>query len=366
MTDYHALPARVLVTGSTGFIGQWLCERLVADGVTVLGLDTRAPDSAAVWEHHTLDILDRDALMAVFADFRPDAVVHLAARTDLEGRTLEDYEANRAGTRNICEAVAATDSVMRAVYTSSQLVCRVGYVPKADDDYAPSTVYGESKIATERVVRETDGGGVPWCLARPTTVWGPRMSPHYTSVLRLIDKGMFFHSGAGPLLKSYAYAENISHQYVQLLRATDDAIRRRVFYMADYEPFSLRDYINAIASNLGRRRPITLPLPVARLMGWTGDLLTKAGLRFPFTTFRLNNIRTEYIFDMSATESVCGPVPVSFDEGVSRTGFGDGLPFAHTNLSGNGNLAGGLLGTRPAAFGAHPMIKSPCQRWCSL
>lgn len=321
MTDRPeaALPHRVLVTGSSGFIGQWLCEMLVAQGFDVLGLDTRAAPPGAVWAQSAVDLLDRDRLFDVMAAFRPEAVIHLAARTDLEGKTIADYEVNRAGVKNLCEAVAATGSVSRAIYTSSQLVCRVGHIPKHDTDFAPSTVYGESKVETERVVRACDGGGASWCLTRPTTVWGPRMSAHYQTVLRLIDRGLFFHSGGGALRKSYAYAENIAHQYIQLLRAPAEDIHGRVFYLADYEPFSLRDYINAVARHMGRRQPVTLPLPLAKGLGWIGDGLSAVGLRFPFTTFRLTNIRTEYIFDLSDTKAVCGPLPVSFEEGVRRT-----------------------------------------------
>jgi GlcNAc-P-P-Und epimerase len=319
MTEYGPLPQRVLVTGSSGFIGQWLCNRLLADGVTVLGLDMRPAPTGAPWQHQTVDMLDAAALLSCISGFAPDAIVHLAARTDLEGRSLEEYEVNRGGVRNLCDAVRATPSVKRVIYTSSQLVCRVGHVPTADDEYLPSTIYGESKIATEKVVRALDGGGATWCLTRPTTVWGPGMSPHYLTVLRLIDRGLFFHSGSGALMKSYAYAENITHQYVQVLRADRDRIHRKVFYFADYEPFSLRAYINALADHMGRRRPPTLPLPAARLLGWAGDGLARLGIRFPFTSFRLNNIRTEYVFDLTPTRDVCGPLPISFDDGVRRT-----------------------------------------------
>lgn len=310
---------RILVTGSSGFIGAHLCNALAAAGYEVMGIDARDPAREVVWQHRTVDLLDRSALSDVFAGFRPDAVVHLAARTDLEGRTLEDYEVNRQGVRNMCDLVAETESVRRALYTSSQLVCRVGHIPRSDDEYAPSTLYGESKIATETIVRETDGGGVTWCLTRPTTVWGPGMSAHYTTVLRMISKGVFFHSGSGALYKSYSYIDNIVHQYMQLLKAPHDAIHRGVFYLADYEPLSLRDYVNQIAAEMHKPRPVTVPLPLARVLGRLGDGLTRLGLPFPYTSFRLNNIRTEYIFDMSKTEKVCGAVPVSFKEGVRRT-----------------------------------------------
>src|SRR5438067_6624986 len=104
---------------------------------------------------------------------RPEAVVHLAARTDLDQkRDLAGYAANIEGVGNLVAALRGTPSVRRAIYTSSQLVCKVGYVPMSDDDYRPNTKYGESKVWTEKIVRREDGGGVEWCLVRPTTVWG--------------------------------------------------------------------------------------------------------------------------------------------------------------------------------------------------
>jgi len=106
---------------------------------------------------------------------------------------------------------------------------------------------------------------------------------------------------------------------MRLLEAEDTAVNGRVFYMADYEPLSLRDYVNALASELGVRQPITLPLPLARLLALMGDVIGAAGIQFPYNSFRLNNIRTEYIFDMAATNAVCGPLPFRFEEGVKAT-----------------------------------------------
>ncbi len=311
---------KVLVTGASGLIGRWCCDLLHREGHDVVGTDIQPkPDETGDWAFRTCDLLDGAAVQALFSDVAPTHLLHLAARTDLDGNSVADYAVNTLGVTHVLDAVATTPSVIRAVYTSSQLVCRVGHIPTRDDEYLPSTPYGESKVETEIRVRAADGGGVSWCLARPTTVWGPHMSAHYRSLLQRIETGRFFHSGAGPLYKSYSFAGNIAYQYKKLLMADGLAINRRVFYLADYEPLALRDYVNHLAEALQARQPITLPLPVARILAWCGDGLGSFGVKFPYNSFRLNNIRTEYIFDLRPTEEVCGPLPFSFDEGVAET-----------------------------------------------
>lgn len=311
---------RVLVTGASGMIGRWTCDLLHEKGHDILGIDVRPkPEDSSNWPFEFCDILDSAAVMALVKGYSPTHLLHLAARTDLDGRTLADYVVNIEGTSNILSAVTHSESVIRAVYTSSQLVCKVGYAPRRDDDYLPNTMYGESKIETERLVRAASGGGVSWCIARPTTVWGPHMNEHYRSLLRHIEKGRYFHSGSGPLFKSYSYAGNIAWQYVQLLEAEHTSVQGKVFYMADYEPLSLRKYVNALARELGARQPVTVPLPIARLFALIGDGLASLGLPSPYNSFRLKNIRTEYTFDLSATESICGPLPFTFEDGVKDT-----------------------------------------------
>ena len=144
---------KVLVTGSSGLIGHWIGKRLDSEGAVWAGLDRLDPiEGQGSEKHYKIDLCDRGALQQVFADFRPSHVIHLAARCDLDGKRIEDYEVNRGGVEGLCEVIKATPSVRRVVYTSSQLVCNVGYVPTSDTDYCPRTVYGESKVATEEVV----------------------------------------------------------------------------------------------------------------------------------------------------------------------------------------------------------------------
>jgi nucleoside-diphosphate-sugar epimerase len=313
---------RVLVTGSSGFIGAWLVDELKRYGHEVVGLDTVMPAKPLTLDEFiACDICDKPALLSVVQRVQPDAIVHLAARTDLEEtRNLQGYAANIDGVRNLVEAVSKTPAVRRVIYTSSQLVCRVGYVPKGDEDYCPNTRYGESKVLTETITRAADGGGTSWCLARPTTVWGPHMSAHYQSMLRYIVSGQYFHCGREELFKSYVYAGNIAYQYRRLLNVESSMIHRQTFYLSDYAPLSLRSYTDGLARELGAKPIPTMPLIAAKALAGVGDALNFLGFkRFPFNSFRLNNIRTEYIFDLSKTQAVCGPLPFTQEQGIRET-----------------------------------------------
>jgi GlcNAc-P-P-Und epimerase len=313
---------RILITGSSGLIGRWVVNQLKKEAYQVIGLDKDPPSlSTGLDEYIICDILDLTALISEFQRVSPDALIHLAARTDLnETGNINGYAANIDGVRNIIEAVRQTPTIRRVIYTSSQLVCRVGYIPHSDKDYCPNTLYGQSKVLTETIVREADGGGIEWCLTRPTTVWGPHMSPHYQNMLKLIRKGLYFHCGKGKLFKSYSYGGNIAHQYIRLLTAEVSLIHRKTFYLADYQPLSLRDYADGLAHEMGAPQIPTVPLAVARLLAVIGNTLNACGFKsFPFNSFRLNNILTEYVFDMSNTENVCGAEPFTQEYGIKET-----------------------------------------------
>jgi nucleoside-diphosphate-sugar epimerase len=313
---------RVLVTGSSGFIGQHVVAALRERGHVVVGVDHSAPRQPPEgYRFERCDIVDGAALGAIFADARPDAVLHLAARTDLaEKLDLAAYAPNIEGVENLIRAIRATPSVQRAVFTSTQLVCRVGYKPAHDEDFAPSTLYGESKVMTEKIVRREDGGGVTWCLTRPTTVWGPGMSAHYQRFFRMIRKGRYFHVGSQPLRKSFGYVGNVAWQYCRLLEVPAERIHRRVFYVGDYEPMALQEWADVMSAKLGGRRIRTLPRWFARAGARIGDGVNAAGFRtFPFNSFRLNNVLTEYTFDLSNTREVCGEVPYSLDAAAAET-----------------------------------------------
>ena len=304
---------RVLVTGSSGFLGRALCDGLRQRGCHVLGFCRSGGPGAVAG-----DLLVSQQIRSAVDSFAPAVVFNLAAQTDASPGPA-DFPVNAAGVENLVNAVATSKTVERAFWMSSQLVCSVDYRPKHDEDYHPDSRYGESKVRGEQVVRQSDGGGKCWTILRPTPVWGPGMRGHYLRLLRMIRSGIYFHVGSQPVFKSFGYVENTVDQMASLTEADKAAVNRLTFYLADSNPIEIRNWCEQFARQFGTRIP-TVPLPVARLLALCGDAIQAAGVKnFPFTTRRLKNIRSSYLFDTRPIEAIAGPNRVDIKEGVRRT-----------------------------------------------
>ncbi|MDP2764794.1 MAG: NAD(P)-dependent oxidoreductase [Brevundimonas sp.] len=304
---------RVLVTGSSGFVGVALVREMAGRCERVAGF-SRKPGSDSLHG----DLLDLESVRSALNTFKPDVVVNLAGQTALKGAPRDGYAANTVGVKNLVTAVAESSAVKRVIWMSSQLIGRPGVAPRYDTEYDPVDDYGRSKVEGEQIVRQFDGGGKEWVMPRSTTIWGPGMSEHYAGMLRLIERGLYFHIGRRPRRKSYSYIENLTRQLAALVGAEPGLVNRKTLYLADSEPIELRDWTSQFAEEFGRSPP-TIPISAARAIGLVGDALAKAGLPAPVTSRRLANMAAEYIYDTGPIERIAGPSPVSNREGVRRT-----------------------------------------------
>lgn len=311
---------KVLVTGGSGFIGTNLVEELARLGVVVRNFDRKAPpDSRYESVHVAGDVLDLKALRKTVGDFQPEYVVHLAARCDLKGRSVEEYPDNTQGVLNVISAIKESASLKRVIFASSRYVHANEVQPARDDEYSPFTAYGASKVEGEKIVRKSSMR-VPWIIVRPTSIWGPWFDVPYKGFFRAVKRGLYIHPKSEQIFKSYGYVGNVVHQILAFLQAEENSVAGRVFYTADYDPIEVRDMAERIRIHFGAPPVRQSPLLLLKSLARTGDLFRRLGMyNPPLTSFRLGNLRVQMVYDLSETAKIAGPLPFDLEHGVERT-----------------------------------------------
>ena len=144
---------RVLVTGAAGSIGRVLTVGLADRGHDVVGLDLVPPPEGVDIPWHMVDCADPDAVAAVFAAQRLDAVAHLAGHPG-EASLPDSLTSHVVTTAALLDAMVE-HGVTRLVYASSNHA--VGRTPRTDllttdARPRPDTFYGVGKVAAEAVM----------------------------------------------------------------------------------------------------------------------------------------------------------------------------------------------------------------------
>lgn len=310
---------KILITGGSGFIGTNLINNLLQkENIELLSIDVHPPkikEHRKIWRQ--VDLCDKATLCNVIHEFSPEYVIHLGARTDLRGKELKDYNANMVGVSNLLDALEQVPNLKRVVFTSSMYVCRPGYMPKDFEDYKPHTLYGESKVETERRIKAKNPQ-YTWSIIRPTSIWGPWFGEPYDKFFRIVLNRMYFHMGKRACKKTYGYIDNTIYQIMSILKAPEEKVMRKIFYLGDYEPYDITEWANEIAACAGFKIP-QIPYFLFVLAGWLGDFLKLLGITFPMTSFRLKNMTTDNVHDLSLIEDIAPHLPIGRQEGNRKT-----------------------------------------------
>lgn len=313
---------KVLVTGGSGFIGTNVVEYFSKRGDTVVNFDLNPPRNvqhAQYWRQGNIEKFSE--FEATARDFQPEYIVHLAARTDLDGHTVGDYKANTIGVENIAKGSEGVAALQRIVFASSRLVCRIGYQPASDEDYCPNTAYGESKVEGERIVRKYgERLRGRWTIVRPTSIWGPWFGVPYKDFFSAVEKGQYVHPGKVDIEKSFGYVGNSVFQLSKILVADGGLVQGKTLYLADYPPLSIRTFANEIQRQFGARKIPEVPILILRLAARIGDVARSLGWKNPpLTSFRLNNLLMPMLHETGDLERVVGELPFGLTEGITRT-----------------------------------------------
>jgi UDP-glucuronate 4-epimerase len=281
---------RILVTGSAGFVGSHLTERLLARGDTVLGFDNHndyydpALKEARVarfidhpnYTHVRADLAEQVAVNQAFADFKPERVVNLAAQAGVRYSITHPHayvQSNLVGFVNILEACRHHE-VKHLVYASSSSVYGANRkMPFAVEDAVdhPVSLYAATKKSNELMAHTYSHlFGLPTTGLRFFTVYGPWGRPDMSPIIfaSRIMRGepidVFNHGNhsrdftfIGDIVEGvirtldHPAQPDLSYDAVEPNPGTSSA-PYRVYNIGNDEPVPLLDFIGLLEKHLGR------------------------------------------------------------------------------------------------------------------
>ena len=280
---------KVLVTGAAGFIGMHCVERLLARGDSVVGIDnlndyydvtlkesrlSRIADHPA-FRFHRVAIEDKDAMASIFADEKPDRVIHLAAQAGVR-YSLENphayIDANLQGFINILEGCRHNDVTHLAYASSSSVYGGNEQMPFSEHHSVdhPVSLYAATKKANELMAHTYSHlYGLPTTGLRFFTVYGPWGRPDmalflFTDAIRQGKPIDVFNQGT--MVRDFTFIDDIVEGVIRVLDKTatpnpdfdplnpdpgSSTAPFRVFNIGNGNPTPLMDYIGALESALG-------------------------------------------------------------------------------------------------------------------
>lgn len=313
---------RVLVTGSSGYIGGRLARALADRGCVVAGMDRQSAGASGLDAFVQGDLLETarlaDALQGVHAVF------HLAAARGDFGIPDRAYRRdNVEATRTLIE-LGRKEGVRQWVFYSSVSAMGPGAASRNElAPLTPGTAYGATKAEAEALFRDLgdEDPGVGILVLRPSVVYGPGnfADTNVYRLIRAIDRGRFLMIGDGQTRKTLSYIDN-------LLAATLFAWERmrpglQTYIYVDEPVLSTSEIVARICALLGRSIPRwRLPLGVAVALASGLDVLgASTGIDFPITAARIRKFCTPTIFDAEAIRGLGFRPPVSNEAALEAT-----------------------------------------------
>jgi UDP-glucuronate 4-epimerase len=219
---------KVLVTGCAGFIGSHLCERLLAAGKQVVGIDAftdnyerwvKERNLAGLTSHPNFTFLEQDLLDCDFHLLLPqvETVYHQAALPGVRaswGARFRDYvDQNILATQKLLEAAHQAD-LKKLVYASSSSVYGGMSGPIAEDGPTrPFSPYGVTKLSAEQLCQLYAGNfGVPVVSLRYFTVFGPRQRPDmaiHRFILAVLQGNPLTVFGDGEQTRDFTFVDDV-------------------------------------------------------------------------------------------------------------------------------------------------------------
>jgi nucleoside-diphosphate-sugar epimerase len=331
---------KILVTGATGFVGQYLCQTAIDHHYSVLAIVRPSSDRSKLPPETEFVSVDSISLpIPETALIGVDTVVYLAARVhvmkDTSGDPVTAYrQINTTATLSLAQQ-AAKQGVKRFIYLSSIKVNGEGSIhidrPYTENDTPqPLDPYGESKWEAEQGLKQiSQATGLEIVIIRPPLVYGSQVKGNFEQLLRMIQLGLPLPLGSIKNRRSLIYVGNLVDA---ILTCTDHpAATNQTFLVSDGEDLSTPELIRRISTQIENHKSsgvsvAELYLPLSNHTGGLPippQLLTLLG-KLTGQTATIERLLSSLTVDTSHIQtSLNWKPPFSIDEGLKETVIGN-------------------------------------------
>ncbi len=309
--------SRILITGSSGFIGTHLVRRFREKGWNVLGIGRRPLDEVDYLSH------DLSHPLPTSLDGPFDVVIHAAARSNPWGTKREFENDNVVGTQNVIDYCLWNGSP-KLIYLSSSSVY---YRPEHQWEITEETPlpdrhvnqYAATKRRAEELVRRYPGD---WAILRPRAVFGPGDSVLLPRIIRAARERRLpvLVAPDGPVIGDLIYIDNLIDA-VETAATLPSATG--VFNLTNNQPVPIIEFLFTVFDGLGIPRPQRqVSARFAMLMARVLEAFHRVCLPHKepaITRFGVHVFRYSKTFDVSRANAILGPSRVTLGEGLQRT-----------------------------------------------
>jgi nucleoside-diphosphate-sugar epimerase len=273
----------ILITGANGFLGKSIVKELT-DSHKLIHLSRSCGDYQVSLENDVPNFKHKFDLVVHAA-----GKAHSVPKTESERRQF--YDVNVIGTENLLKGLEKLCLPEQFVFISSVSVYGQEFGTEICEEHKleAKDAYGVSKIEAEVLVTE-------WCkknnivctILRLPLLVGENPPGNLGAMIKAIEKGYYFNIGGGKARKSMVMAKDVAVFIPRI------ATIGGVYNLTDGEHPDFQELSSVISKNKNKKVPFNLPLFIAKLMGYAGDLL---GNKAPINSIKIKKITSDLTFD---------------------------------------------------------------------
>ena len=274
---------QILLTGANGFLGKVILGLLSKENF-MYSLSKSRGDYKVTLENEVPNFNQSF-----------DVVIHAAGKAhsvpNTEVKKKQFYDVNVLGTQNLLKGLEVSGIPNQFVFISSVSVYgqESGIGINEEHKLEAKDAYGLSKIEAELLIQKwCEEHNVVCTILRLPLLVGKNPPGNLGAMIKGIVKGYYFNIGGGKAKKSMVLAEDVA-AFIPTIASIGG-----VYNLTDgYHP-SFYELSSVVAKQLGKSSQMNMPLYLAKVFGFIGDLV---GSKAPINSFKIKKITSDLIFD---------------------------------------------------------------------